>query len=124
MNTQSIPDHIRQWAADHWDAHLDTEEIDMVALAFMAGQAAAAAPGEKQFQPGGMTRRQSEAYAFIRCFNDQQGYSPSFQQIATAVGLSSKSRVSDIVVQLERRGWLQRLPRRSRSLSINLTARA
>jgi len=121
MNTHPIPDHIRQWAADHYDEHLCTEEVTMVALAYLAGQqsAAGAAP-----RVGGMTKIQSNAYAFLRCFIAEQGYCPSYEQIGTAIGTTSKGRVSEIVLALEEHGLLSRLPGRARSLSLNVMAGA
>lgn len=72
----------------------------------------------------GMTERQAGVLNFVRSFSAEHNYSPSYQQIADALGLRSKSRICEAVTQLEERGLLQRLPRRSRSLHINIVGRA
>ncbi|WP_193336189.1 LexA family protein [Devosia beringensis] len=116
MNAQPIPAEILNWAADFWDDHLDTDQVDMIALAFMAGQAAATAI------PGGLTSAQAEALAFIRTYQAEHlGASPTYSQIAVAVG-RSKTRAFDLVKGMKARGVVADHPNRPRSITI--TARA
>ena len=64
----------------------------------------------------GLTPRDRQALDFIRTYNDEHGQSPTFQQIATALGLRSKSNISRIVDDLVERGHLRRKPNKHRSL--------
>jgi DNA-binding MarR family transcriptional regulator len=67
----------------------------------------------------GLTRRESEALSFIRAYvAASDGVSPSYAEIAAAIGLKAKSGVHRIVVRLEQRGHLRRLAGRARSLAV------
>lgn len=65
----------------------------------------------------GLTRKQSELLAFIRERN-QTGVSPSFQEMNEAMGLRSKSGVHRLIIALEERGHIRRLPGRARALEV------
>lgn len=67
----------------------------------------------------GMTRRQNEVLAFINKYCLEYGYSPSYQEIADALGICSKSGVKRLIDGLVDRGRLEMLPRRSRSLVVS-----
>jgi SOS-response transcriptional repressor LexA len=64
----------------------------------------------------GLTPRDRQALDFIRAYSDEHGQSPTFQQIATALGMRSKSNISRIVDDLVERGHLRRKPNKHRSL--------
>ena len=64
----------------------------------------------------GLTPRDRQALDFIRAYGDEHGQSPTFQQIATALGMRSKSNISRIVDALVERGHLRRKPNKHRSL--------
>ena len=64
----------------------------------------------------GLTPRDRQALDFIRAYGDEHGQSPTFQQIATALGMRSKSNISRIVDDLVERGHLRRKPNKHRSL--------
>lgn len=66
----------------------------------------------------GITRRQNMVLEFINKYCQENGYSPSYQEIADAVGISSKSGVKRMIDNLIERGRLETLPRRSRSLVV------
>jgi SOS-response transcriptional repressor LexA len=70
----------------------------------------------------GLTKRQSEALAFIRGFIEAKGYSPSTVEIMQGLGLASKSGVNRLVHGLRERGAVDFLDYRQRS--IVLTERA
>lgn len=53
-----------------------------------------------------MTRRQSEALAFIAAFIEREGYSPSYREIAAGIGLSSHTNAHRIVRCLEAQGYV------------------
>lgn len=67
----------------------------------------------------GITRRQNELLAFIAKHCLEYGYSPSYQEIADALGIRSKSGVKRLVDGLIDRGRLEMLPRRSRSMVVS-----
>jgi len=63
-----------------------------------------------------LTRRQRQVIDFIAGFLQEQGYSPSFQEIAQGLGLNSLATVHKHVLTLERKGWLRRKYNQSRSI--------
>ena len=61
--------------------------------------------------------RKNEILLFVNRFNDSKGYSPSYREIAEAVGLKSVSTVAHYVKQLEKDGRLvQRQGQKCRSV--------
>ncbi len=65
-----------------------------------------------------ITRRQKEMYDFISSFVDRNGYSPSFEEIAEGLGLSSLATVHKHITNLEEKGLLKRDYNRSRSIDL------
>lgn len=65
-----------------------------------------------------ITRRQKEVLDFIRTFVERCGYSPSFEEIAHGLNLSSLATVHKHISNLERKGLLQRAHNRSRSIDV------
>jgi len=63
-----------------------------------------------------LTRRQHEVFEFIRAFVADQGYSPSLEEIAAHLGLSSVATVHKHVQHLVEKGYLQKAWNRSRSV--------
>ncbi len=63
-----------------------------------------------------LTRRQREIYDFIREFVDEQGYSPSLEEIGSAFGLKSVATVHKHVQHLVEKGYLRKAWNRSRSV--------
>lgn len=63
-----------------------------------------------------LTRRQREIYDFICAFIEEEGYSPSLEEIGARFGLSSVATVHKHVSQLVAKGWLRKAWNRSRSL--------
>ena len=63
-----------------------------------------------------LTRRQREIFDFISAFVEEQGYSPSLEEIATQFGLSSVATVHRHVQHLVEKGLLRKAWNRSRSL--------
>lgn len=108
----NIPPHVLQWAADFWDSHLETDQVEMVALAFMAGQ------GAGHPAPVGLTECQSAALTFINEFQASKGFAPSYREIAKGCGVSSLSGVHRLVHGLISRGALTMMPAGARSIAI------
>jgi repressor LexA len=65
-----------------------------------------------------ITRRQREMYDFISRFVAEHGYSPSFEEIAQGMDLSSLATVHKHVTNLEKKGLLTRDYNRSRSIDL------
>jgi repressor LexA len=65
-----------------------------------------------------LTRRQKEVYDFISGFVDKHGYSPSFEEIAEGLGLSSLATVHKHITNLEEKQLLRRDYNRSRSIDL------
>lgn len=65
-----------------------------------------------------LTRRQKEVYDFISGFVDRHGYSPSFEEIADGLGLSSLATVHKHISNLEDKQLLRRDYNRSRSIDL------
>jgi repressor LexA len=63
-----------------------------------------------------MTYRQKEALDFIKDFWGQNGFAPSYDQIAEAMGIKSKSGVHRVITCLVERGWVVREPHKARSV--------
>ena len=65
-----------------------------------------------------ITKRQKEVLDFITNFVERCGYSPSFEEIARGLDLSSIATVHKHISNLERKGLLQRAHNRSRSIDV------
>ena len=65
-----------------------------------------------------ITRRQRELYDFLSRFVSEKGYSPSFEEIKDAMGLTSLATVHKHVTNLEKKGLLTRDYNRSRSIDL------
>ena len=66
----------------------------------------------------GLTAMQRRGLALIRDSLEANGVSPSYDELAGALGLKSKSGVHRLVEQLEARGYVTRLRGRRRSLAL------
>jgi repressor LexA len=65
-----------------------------------------------------VTRRQKEVLDFLESFVARNGYSPSFEEIARGLDLKSLATVHKHITNLERKGLLDRIHNRSRSIDI------
>src|SRR6266571_5596544 len=65
-----------------------------------------------------ITRRQRQVYDLISRFVAEKGYSPSFEEIAKGLGLSSLATVHKHVSNLQKKGLLTRDYNRSRSIDL------
>ena len=65
-----------------------------------------------------LTKKQHQLLIFIKNRLDEQGISPSFEEMKSALGLQSKSGVHRLIKALEERGFIRRLPHRARALEI------
>ena len=65
-----------------------------------------------------MTPRQKQCLDFIKKFWKENGYSPSFEEIAEGMDLKSKSNVHSLVNGLVARGYVEKQNYLSRSLRV------
>ena len=65
-----------------------------------------------------ITRRQKEVLDFLTNFVQQNGYSPSYEEIARGLDLSSLATVHKHITNLQAKGLLQRAHNRSRSIDV------
>src|SRR5579859_8031985 len=65
-----------------------------------------------------LTRRQKEVVEFIAKFVDENGYSPSYEEIARGLNLSSLATVHKHINTLESKNYLKRGFNQSRSLDV------
>jgi repressor LexA len=68
--------------------------------------------------PMAVTRRQKEVLDFLESFVARNGYSPSFEEIARGMALKSLATVHKHITNLEKKGLLDRVHNRSRSIDI------
>lgn len=65
-----------------------------------------------------LTERLREVLAFLRSRQAAHGYMPTRREIATALGITSTNGVNDLLVHLERKGWIERDPLKSRAIRV------
>ena len=65
-----------------------------------------------------VTRRQKEVLDFLETFVTRNGYSPSFEEIARGMSLKSLATVHKHITNLEKKGMLDRVHNRSRSIDV------
>lgn len=66
-----------------------------------------------------LTKRQKDVLDFLTEFVRDNGYSPSFEEIAAGLGLSSLATVHKHIATLETKGYLRRSFNQSRSLEVS-----
>lgn len=65
-----------------------------------------------------LTRKQSELLRFIQQRLAESGVPPSFDEMKEALDLKSKSGIHRLILALEERGFIRRLPNRARALEV------
>ncbi|MDA0328368.1 MAG: transcriptional repressor LexA [Gemmatimonadetes bacterium] len=65
-----------------------------------------------------LTKRQKEILDYIESFIDDQGYAPSFEEIAESFGYSSLATVHEHLSNLERKGYIRKSYNESRSIEL------
>ncbi|WP_029073551.1 LexA family protein [Kaistia adipata] len=68
--------------------------------------------------PAGLTRVQAKVLKAIEALIAKRGFSPSYDDIASATGLRSRGSVNRVIVALRERGFITFHPGRSRSIAI------
>ena len=65
-----------------------------------------------------LTTKQKELLVFINSRLQETGVPPSFDEMKEALALQSKSGVHRLIIALEERGFIRRLPHRARAIEI------
>lgn len=65
-----------------------------------------------------LTRKQYQLLVFIDARIQETGISPSFDEMKVALNLKSKSGIHRLIMALEERGFIRRLPHRARALEV------
>jgi repressor LexA len=65
-----------------------------------------------------LTRKQHELLRFIHERLQQDGVPPSFDEMKDALDLRSKSGIHRLIMALEERGFIRRLPNRARAIEV------
>jgi repressor LexA len=65
-----------------------------------------------------LTRKQLELLLFINQRLKEEGVPPSFEEMKEALNLQSKSGIHRLILALEERGFLRRMPNRARALEV------
>ena len=65
-----------------------------------------------------ITKRQKQVIDFLSGFTQKNGYSPSYEEIASGLGLSSLATVHKHITNLQNKGLLARAHNRSRSIDV------
>jgi repressor LexA len=66
----------------------------------------------------GLTERQAACLTFIVSYTGEFGTAPSFNEMRDHLGLSSRGRIHEVVMALEERGAIRRLPNRARAIEV------
>lgn len=66
-----------------------------------------------------LTPRQKQVLDFLVGFGEKNGYSPSFEEIASGVNLASLATVHKHITALEQKGYLKRRFNESRSIEVS-----
>jgi repressor LexA len=65
-----------------------------------------------------LTKKQSELLRFIHERLQEEGVPPSFDEMKDALDLRSKSGIHRLIMALEERGFIRRLPNRARAIEV------
>src|SRR5215510_12948857 len=65
-----------------------------------------------------LTEKQKQLLVFINTRLQETGVPPSFEEMKEALDLQSKSGVHRLIIALEERGFIRRLPHRARAIEV------
>lgn len=65
-----------------------------------------------------LTKRQREILTYLSAYTEQNGYAPSFEEIAEKFGYNSLATVHEHLTNLERKGYIKRTYNESRAIEI------
>jgi len=65
-----------------------------------------------------LTQRQHQLLQYIQSYMAERGVPPSFEEMRDALKLKSKSGIHRLIIGLQERGYIRRLPYRARALEL------
>lgn len=116
----------RQWFRDGWGyaqtqtraipalSKCSAEELYFAVWSILRG---AKLPDPEQTREP-LTKRQREMVDYLRSFRDNNGYMPSFEEIADFFGFRSLATVAEHLGNLQRKGWIHRAYNEARSITL------
>lgn len=72
----------------------------------------------RQLKPISLTERQAELLAFIKIFRDRHGCTPTISEMRDGLKMSARSGIHRLVLGLEERGHIRRIPHRARCITL------
>jgi len=66
----------------------------------------------------GLTEKQLKLFNFIKIYISENTISPSYDEMKVGIGLKSKCGIYKKIEQLAQRGWLRKLPGKTRSIQV------
>jgi repressor LexA len=74
--------------------------------------------GKKRDEGKAMTERQRLVLEFIETYIKMKGFAPSMQDIATGLGMKSRSNIHRVIHDLRRQGHLRLNPHKVRTVKL------
>lgn len=65
-----------------------------------------------------LTKRQRDLLVFLSTHVNETGLMPAYIEMANAIGIASKSGIHRLVLALEERGFIRRIPNRARAIEV------
>lgn len=65
-----------------------------------------------------LTPRQRELLEFIEDYGEKNGYYPTHDEMIAGTGITHKSHINQLLMALEGRGYIIRMPRKSRAIEV------
>lgn len=65
-----------------------------------------------------LTQRQLQLLEFIKAHVASDGVAPTYREMAAGIGTSSLNTVRDLLIRLEERGFIRRLPHRRQAIEV------
>jgi hypothetical protein len=94
----------------------DMPVLVMVEMAFKAGLQYRSPSGHGKM---GLTAKQHKLLTFIVAYTKRHGgVCPSYEEMTKAIGVKSKSGIHRLVIALEERGHIIRMPDRARAIEV------
>lgn len=66
----------------------------------------------------GLTQVQANCLSFLKDYKDEKGIAPSYDEIMEHFGWTSKCSVNRVMLRLEERGAIRRMPAKARAIEI------
>src|SRR5580692_8789039 len=106
--------HYRSWTCGTKKEHIRTVRELFTSCPDAPATRAAHGPTSEPM----LTKKQSELLRFIHERLKETGVPPSFDEMKEALDLRSKSGIHRLILALEERGFIRRLPNRARALEV------